>query len=430
MFLFIVYQFGLSFLFQGKEFYIFDMIKFSTLKKMNTKKFFPVLAFLLLISAVLLPSRTTVIISLDGFRWDYLDRGLTPNMDSVAEGGVRASSLKCVFPTKTFPNHISAMTGLYPAHHGIIANSFVNPVTGEKYGMKAPAVRQSKWYEGEFFWEYAKKHGVTTASYFWPGSECYEDYRRPHFYHQYDHDRPYTERIKGVLDWISLPDSISPDFVTLYFHETDSKGHGYGVDSDSLNYGIALVDTLVGKFFAGLDSLGIKDSVNVIILSDHGMADISEERTRAMDEIIADTNAFVQNWGTFMMIHAGENRNDIYKRLKASEQNYTAYLKSEIPERLHYRHPFVGDIVVIAENGWILKYGESSYNAVATHGWDNEWMDMHGIFLAHGPDFKKGFRTGTLNNIDLFPLLCEIFGFEQKELIDGKIERIGHILAR
>lgn len=220
----------------------------------------------------------TILISFDGFRWDYSNRGFTPNLEFIKNNGVHALSLKPCFPSKTFPNHFSIVTGMYPQNHGIIANNFLDPVTGELYQVgDTTSVRNPKWYKGESIWETAKRQGVITASYFWPGSEVNLEYRRPTYYEKYEHNRDYSERINGVLNWLKLPIIIRPKFITLYFDATDTYGHRYGTNSVELNNSIMSLDSLVGKLFNGLREINLYDSTNVIIVSDHGMIDISNE---------------------------------------------------------------------------------------------------------------------------------------------------------
>ncbi len=201
-------------------------------------------------------SNYTILISFDGFKWDYSDRGLTPNLDFIEQNGVRALSLKPCFPSKTFPNHYTIVTGLYPENHGLIANTFTNPKTNEKYSLYDSAVvSDAKWYKGEAIWETAKRQGVITASYFWPGSELNVDYRRPDYVEHFVYTRPYDERINGALKWLELPYNKRPHFITLYFDATDTSGHNYGPNSKEVNQSIAMEDSLIGKIFLGLKKI-------------------------------------------------------------------------------------------------------------------------------------------------------------------------------
>ena len=187
-----------------------------------------IIFFLLFNSTFYCHQPYTILISFDGFRWDYAERGFTPNLNKLAEEGVSALSLRPCFPTKTYPNHYSIITGCYIEKHGIIANNFSDPLTGEKYSLSDRAsVQNDKWYKAKAFWELAEENGIKSASYFFPGSELDNPKRRPSYFHHYDHNLPYQARIDGVIDWLKLPINERPKFITLYLHETDSFGHKY-----------------------------------------------------------------------------------------------------------------------------------------------------------------------------------------------------------
>jgi len=188
-----------------------------------------------------------ILVSFDGFRWDYSERGITPNISEMKRNGVHAVSLKPSFPTKTFPNHYSIISGMYPENHGLIFNSFFNPINNQEYSLgDTSAVRDSEWYLGEAFWETAERNGIKTASYFWPGSEMNLDYRRPSYYKKYEHNKAYRDRVDGVINWLKLPAVERPRFITLYFHDTDSYGHSYGPNSVEVNHSIIRLDSLIG----------------------------------------------------------------------------------------------------------------------------------------------------------------------------------------
>jgi len=374
-----------------------------------------------------------ILISFDGFRWDYLDRGITPNLDKIVKNGVRALSLRPVFPSKTFPNHISIATGLYPEHHGIIHNHFRNLSTNEEYSLaNRESVRNSKWYSGEFIWETAKKQGIITASFFWPGSEVSAEHRHPDYYMEYQHNMPYHKRVQGVLDWLKLPSSKRPHFITLYFHETDSKGHDYGPNSYEINTAIKLLDGLVGDLTDGINQLSFKDSVNIILVSDHGMTEIYEDKIINVDKILGDKKAELWESGPVMMVNPKED--GIYKLLKENSKNFYVYKKDELPDFYSFSdHPFIYPIILVAKPGYSLEKNISENQngypiSKGNHGYEKDFLDMHGIFVASGPAFKVGYKTGTIWNIDIYPLICEILNISPYQPIDGKLERIGFIL--
>jgi ectonucleotide pyrophosphatase/phosphodiesterase family protein 5 len=372
-----------------------------------------------------------ILVSFDGFRWDYPNRGITPNFEKMAENGVRALSFKPAFPTSTFPNHYSIITGMYPDRHGIIANHFKNYHTGEEYTMMdRMKVKDDKWYQGEAFWTTAERVGIKCASMFWVGSEQVNSH--PTYFKDYDHNFPYADRINGVIDWLKLPEDQRPHFITLYFHETDSKGHYFGPEADSTNIGIKLLDTMLGQLISKVDSIGMKDSVNIIVVSDHGMSEVSKDRMVDMNKLLKDFDCDVQNFGPYMMIDPKDNEEKIFNLLYYNQEHYHVYKKGKLPKHLSYgNNPLLPKLFLLAENGWMFKFGdEETYleKIKGAHGFDNSEIDMHGVFYAMGPAFKKGLVSGTLENVDIYPLLAKIFNIPISHKIDGKIKRIQFVL--
>lgn len=394
---------------------------------------------LIILSTISLYAQTkpyVILISFDGFRWDYANRGITPNLDFIKENGVSAVSLRPSFPTKTFPNHISIITGMYPEHHGIISNNFKDYFTGNFFAQRDTLeVRNARWYRGEAFWETAERQGIITASYFWPGSEVTIPYRRPTYFYYYEHLKPYEDRIDGVIGWLQLPYEKRPRFITLYFDATDGSGHNFGPNSDEVNGSIMRLDSTLGYFFEKLKEINLIDSANIIVVSDHGMTEISPTRTVNIDKLLEGFEYSSGDNGPFMLIEPSEKDfENVYKTLKENENHYKVYKREEVPEYLHYsNNPLISKLVIIAENGWGVETNKSlenlnKYGTKGNHGYDNYWMDMNGIFFAYGPAFKKDYRIGTVNNIDIYPLLCKIFNVVPNQLIDGKLERIEYIL--
>lgn len=376
-----------------------------------------------------------ILISFDGFRWDYPQRGLSPNLELMKNKGVSALSFKPCFPSKTFPNHLSMITGLYPSHHGIINNYIRDTFTDEVYKISDTiSVRDPKWYRGEAFWETAKRQGLITASYFWPGSELTADYRRPNYYKNYEHTKPYPDRINGVIEWLKLPYSERPHFVTMYFDATDSYGHKYGTESTQIDSAIQILDNQLGNLFEKLKEINLFDSTNIIVVSDHGMTEINSERIINIDELLDGTDFKVDNSGVILFFDREENNlSEIFSKLKSGKNHFELYYKEDIPKYYHYSDSYlVGDLVGIAETGWTFrdnkKKSDDKYFKGGNHGYDNNNTEMHGIFYAMGPSFKENYKTGTVENIDVYPLLCKIFNLVPAFNIDGKLEKIEFIL--
>jgi predicted AlkP superfamily pyrophosphatase or phosphodiesterase len=394
-------------------------------------------AVLLILLPILLFSQKNpyvILVSFDGFRWDYLNRDLTPNLEKVRNDGVSALSLRPAFPSKTFPNHLSIITGMYPVNHGIIANTIYDSNRDRLYKLSdSNEVRDPYWYQGEAFWETAERHGVKTASFYWPGSEVTLGYRRPSYHKNYKHTYPYEERIDGVIEWLQLPAQDRPHFITLYMHETDDFGHHFGPNHEEINKAIKRLDDMAGLLLEKLSSIGMKDSVNVIFVSDHGMTDVSKDRFINIEKLIPDYKCRFEDEGPILQIFPPDGKiESVYDILKAEEKNFKVYLKEDLPEFFHYKnHRLIAPIICIADMGWTLhsnRVPRWKNDSGGNHGYDNNHIDMHGIFLATGPNFKSGYKTGTLWNVDIYPLLCKIFDIYPRSNIDGKAERIEFIL--
>jgi len=377
-----------------------------------------------------------LLVSFDGFRWDYLDRDITPNLNAVINDGVRASSLRPSFPTKTFPNHLSIVTGMHPENHGIIFNRFEDIATKKIYQLSdTAAVRNPIWYKGEAFWTTAEKNDITTASFFWPGSELNDKNRRPTYYKHYEHNLPYRERIDGVMDWLQLPQSERPHFITLYFHDTDSFGHKYGPNSPELNQSIQRIDTLVGYLTSELSKIGMKDSLNIIFVSDHGMTEIDATKIINIEPILEGLEYKLGGSKPVAMIEPNiDDYDSVYARLERKQKHFKLYSKENMPDYYHFtENENIFSLILVAGLGWSIVDNEqlmnmSKYTSYGNHGYDHNELDLHAIFTAVGPNFKKGYKTGTLWNIDIYPLLCKLFSIPPNPKMDGKLERIEFIL--
>ncbi len=372
-----------------------------------------------------------ILISMDGFRWDYLQRGLTPHLDQLRQRGVQALSLEPVFPSKTFPNHLAIITGMYPENHGILFNYFSDPFSDRSYSLRdTAAVRDPRWYLGEAFWETAERQGIRCASYFWPGSEMRPEYRHPTYFEHYEHRRPYEKRVEGVIRWLQMPQSQRPHFITLYFDAVDSQSHRHGTQSAETDSAIVRVDRMVGLLLRRLQQIGMADSVNLIVVSDHGMTDVDPQKVIYVDRLLGELSCESQQSGPVMMLQPKKGELEtVLQRLRKNARHFRVFARSQVPSYWHFsRHPFIWDLVLVADPGWSLLRSGQKLRIRATHGYDNHFMDMHGIFVAAGPAFKKGYRTGTLRNIDIYPLLCKIFQIFPRQNIDGRLERIGFVL--
>lgn len=374
-----------------------------------------------------------LLISIDGFRWDYLNRGVTPNLKNFAHEGVQSISLRPVFPTSTFPNHYSIITGLYSENHNITNNRLEDPFSGQIFSLKdTTQVRNAQWYLGEAFWETARRNGIITASFFWPGSEINIEYRRPNFFKHYNNKVPHEVRIKQVIEWLKLPPYSRPHFITLYFELIDNLGHTFGPNSHEVDSGLALIDKDFAEIITNLAKINFLDSINIIVVSDHGMTEIDTSKIIDLSKFLDDYQINIDAEGYIAQLSGQKASLDsIYIKLKQLEKNFKVYKREELPKHYHYaNNPYIKEILIIPEQGWNVVRDRNSYiyKVKGNHGYDNNWIDMHGIFLAKGPVFKTNYKTGTLWNIDIYPLLCKIFQIPGRAPIDGNLERIEFVL--
>lgn len=363
---------------------------------------------------------TVILISIDGFRFDYLDRGHTPNLSLLAKEGVRASNMAPIFPSKTFPNHYTIVTGLYAEDHGIVANTFYDPVFNETFQISDPdAVTDAKWWGGEPFWNTVEFSGQKSACCFWPGSEAPIQDIRPSYYLAYDESITNDERVTIVVDWLKLPKEERPTFITLYFSDVDTYGHSYGPDSPKMEEAMKKVDDAIGLLISEIDKLKLTNYVNIIVVSDHGMTANSREKVVFLDDIIDLSLCQIIDWSPITSILPNNEEADalLYEQLVNASlaHPFGTYRPHEIPEEYHYSdNRRIMPIILIAELGWEISsrsYFDNNPDAYTggTHGYDNRLSDMQSIFLARGPAFKSGgLIIDAFDNIEVYNMLTVI----------------------
>ena len=381
---------------------------------------------------------TIILISMDGFRWDYLERTDTPNMDYLAAHGVRAKALIPVFPTKTFPNHLSIVTGLYPENHGIVSNRMYDPVFDANFwiGEGSEPARDGRWHEGEPIWVTAEKQGQTTATMFWPGADAEIQGVRPTYWSYYDGTVPNNSRVQQVLSWLDLPEDKRPILITLYFSDTDSWAHTVGPEATEMETVIRGLDGIIGTLIDSLRARDLLDSVNIIITSDHGMTETSRDRVIFLDDYINLEDATVVDWSPVAKILPNEGMEpSVYNALVDAHPNLSVYRKQEIPERFRYRnHRRITPIICIADQGWEIsshEYFDSRPDAYTggTHGYDNQLSSMHAIFIGSGPSLKDGLVVDPFMNLHIYELMCHILGLQPAQN-DGSLDSVMVMLER
>jgi predicted AlkP superfamily pyrophosphatase or phosphodiesterase len=375
---------------------------------------------------------TVLLISIDGFRWDYLDRGLTPNLSRLEREGVRAEALVPVFPTKTFPNHYTIVTGRYPGRHGIVGNVLTAPDIGRRLSLFDPeTVRDSRFYLAEPIWVTAERQGRRTAPLFWPGSQAPIGGVVPSYALPYDSEMPDTARIRWALERLELPEEERPVFLTLYFGLVDNAGHEYGPDANPTDSAIAVADRLIGRVMAGLERIGRGD-VNVILVSDHGMAPTGPDRVIWLDEYVAEDAMSVDEMNTLLTAWPASGLDDSVHRALERAPHLTVYRGDEVPRRFRLEGPRVAPIVALADEGWTITRRTTKEPAPkiirGNHGYDDALPSMGALFLARGPAFRRGLRVPAFRNVHLYPLMAELLGIEPLES-DGSLDSLRSILS-
>ncbi len=369
------------------------------------------------------PGSLTILISLDGFRWDYPDRYEAPTLRALAADGVRMRSLTPSFPTKTFPNHYTLVTGLRPVRHGIVGNWFYDPERGETFGMsKAASNTDEHWWGGEPLWITAERQGVRSVCYFWPGSEAAHDGVRPSRWLPFNDKIPSPERVDGLLGWLEGPAATRPRFATLYFSAVDHGGHRHGPDAPELQASITEVDAALARLLAGLERLGLRNRTNLIVVSDHGMSPQSPDRVVFLEDLVDVRTVEIETTGPYAGLRpkpgtrpAGELAAAIRARAPRQVQVYT---RDEVPARYEFSgSERVHAVVLIADDQWNIEekraWGarRATYNK-GNHGWDHQSANMGALFVAAGPAFPRGKTIGRTDNIHVYNLVCAILGLQ------------------
>jgi len=369
-----------------------------------------------------------VLVSMDGFRWDYQKQFNLQNLKQIAKEGVHAKSMKPSYPSKTFPNHYSIVTGLYPDHHGIINNVFYDAQLNESFSLSSKAKNDSRFYGGNPIWNVAEQQGLKTASFFWPGSDI--DKRNPGIYKNYDNKIPYGARIDTVLKWLQLPEKQRPHLVTLYFDEPDHTGHNFGPLSPENKKMVIKMDSIMGELSRRLDQLAIGKQINLVIVSDHGMAAISNDKKVAvLDYLKPEWLGYKDVINPIMSIQAKPGYQDSIANALKKVPHIKFWKSTEVPKRLHYgTNPRVHDFVIEAAKGYSLVGKESTHIKGGTHGYDNNEKDMHAIFYAKGPAFKVDKEVKTFQNVSVYTLIAHILGLKTEE-VDGKFSEVKSMLV-
>lgn len=375
-----------------------------------------------------------IMISIDGFRHDYIKKYKPRFLSGVVKEGIQAKSLTSIFPSKTFPNHYALVTGLYAENHGLVANRFYDPKTGEDYQLgNSKVTRDGKWYGGSPLWLSVRDQGMLSSSFFWVGSDANINGHYPNYYVPYDGSITNRMRVEQTLKWLQLPEEKRPHYLTLYFSDVDSAGHRFGPDSDQVKEAVLSVDTEIAYLVENAKKLNLP--INFVIVSDHGMKAIDNSRKVYLRNYIDITKARFKERGPITLVYMKDKKDlKSYKKKLKKVPHTKVYERHELPKRFHFsKNSRAGDLILLANPGAYIypemdpkeDKGKKRKYAGGTHGYDPSpkvTPDMGGIFLSFGPNVRRSGLIKTFENIHVYPFVMGLLGLEVQKKIDGKKE--------
>lgn len=372
-------------------------------------------------------------VSLDGFRHDYIEKHEAKNLQAIAKKGVRVKRMIPSNPTKTFPNHYTLVTGLYPDNHGLIGNYFYAPDINREYSLRdRTSVQDGRFYGGEPIWTTAKKAGIKSASYFWVGTEAKINGVQPDIWKEYDQKVSFEQRVDSVISWLKLPKPQRPRLVLLYLHQPDGAGHSYGPDSKKTKKSVKYVDRIMGDLHKRLMQLPMAEQMNLIVVADHGMRNITKDKRIILSDHVKKEwliGAFGNN-PVFTLKAKPSKKDSVYNSLKKLS-NLNVFKWKEAPKRLNLANNIrTNDMILIPKPGYSLfeSYKKIS-NYKGAHGYINSDKQMSAVFLGFGSAFKTGYIKNSIRNVDVYNLVTHILGIKPAPN-DGKFKRIKSILNK
>lgn len=377
-----------------------------------------------------------IMISADGFRYDYAKKFNAVHLQQLAGSGIKADAMFPSFPSVTFPNHYTMVTGLYPSHHGLVNNGFYDRKLNAFYSYHGKTVNEPQWYGGTPLWVLAEQQHMLTASFYWVGSEapikgCYPTYR-----FKYNEKINIHNRIQVVTDWLRLPAERRPHLITFYFPEVDHAGHKYGPNAEETRRQVLFIDSAVNELNKAVKKTGLK--VSYVFVSDHGMTSVDTENPINMPAAI-DTNKFIISGDGILVELYAHHKSDIqstYNNLRTEAKDYKVYLRSEVPAYLHYGaaddwHDRIGDILLIPDYPKVFQLNAKHKINLGWHGYDPHAVrDMMATFYAWGPAFKSHKQIKPFENVNIYPIVTQILGLKYTERIDGKNILAKQVLAK
>ncbi len=379
-----------------------------------------------------------ILISVDGLRNDLVATYNASTIQRLASQGVSATHVIPSYPTLTFPNHYSIVTGLYPIHHGIVNNTFYDPARKKFYSKgNTSIVTDGNWYGGTPLWVLSEQQQLLSACFYWVGSEADIQNTLPTYYFKYNEKIDIDTRIATVKKWLQLPEEKRPHLITFYLPQVDHELHSHGIGSEQSKKAVQFVDESIGKLVASIDSLRLP--VNYILVSDHGMTNVSKDKEIHLPQAIDTSTFFVVSGSALLQLYGRDlSKKEIkkaYKAIKKEAKDYTAYLSNRTPKRWHFRKKDdafnrMGDIILVADPPAYFHLGKMPATNIGYHGFDNKLKDMYASFYAWGPAFKNKLLIKGFENVHIYPLVAEILGLTYDFKIDGKLKVLEGILKK
>ncbi|XP_030052410.1 ectonucleotide pyrophosphatase/phosphodiesterase family member 3 [Microcaecilia unicolor] len=362
-----------------------------------------------------------ILFSLDGFRAEYLQTwgSLMPNIEKLKTCGTHSKYMRAAYPTKTFPNHYTIVTGLYPESNGIIDNSMYDVNLNKSFSLSGNEKFNKSWWEGQPIWLTAMYQGLKAGTFFWPGSDVPINGTFPTIYQVFNKSVGYEQRVSEVLKWLDLPKAKRPDFYTLYIEEPDSSGHTFGPVSGGVIQALQLADKTLGMLMDGLKQRNLHNCVNLIVLADHGMDKTFCEQLEYMTDYFKEINFYMYD-GPAARIRSKNVPQDyftfdsagIVKNLTCQKpnQHFKPYLTPDLPKRFHYaNHIRIDKVHLYVDRQWLAVRDHTyTFCGGGNHGYDNEFKSMEAIFIGHGPGFKDGTEVEPFDNIEVYNLMCDL----------------------
>lgn len=379
-----------------------------------------------------------VMVSFDGFRYDYAERYNLPNFKRMIREGAAAEALIPSFPSKTFPNHYTLVTGQYPGHHGLVDNEFYDPAQKKLYATKNRAmVEDPSFYGGVPLWQLARQHRMKSASFYWVGSEAKILGTFPDYFRLYDEHVSNEDRVNQTVRWLQLPEADRPHFISLYFSLVDTEAHSTGPTSWQTQNVLHTADSLLGMLMTNVEAL--KLPVNFVVVSDHGLYEMKRQESvfRYVNQLINTKDSTVVFANAGSQVHFYTKRVDsLYAVLKKQAKGFNVYKQREFPERWHYENQRSGDIMIVADPGTYFLSAPKDLSAwegkgnFGEHGYDPALTkEVNGIFYAMGPNVRKGVTLKPVENIHVYPFVAKILGLKTPQ-IDGDEKVLDVIYVR